>query len=174
MNQDRLTKLIRHHYAISAVGPSVSRNMIRKGDIEHIREFLDRLTLGRSNNPATFRRALDRATRSLAKLLPKDRWGAARKFLNIYLRNVTYNHYLRRAYRLDRIQRLLELPMDSFAAKQLRKRREGAALPRGKGRLHLTPEASAAYQAVAARVAERESIYRVHLDVIFWRTVEKS
>ena len=174
MNQDRLTELIRHHYAISAVGPSVSRNMIRKGDIECIRDFLDRLKLKRFNDPATFRRALDRATTSLAKLLPKDRWGAARKFLNIYLRNVTYNHYLRRAYRLERVEHLLELPMDSFAAKQLRKRREGSALPRWKGVIHLTPEASAAYQDAAARVADRASIYRVHLDVIFWRAPGKA
>lgn len=173
MNNDRLTKLIRHHYAISAVGPSVARNMIRKGDIEHIRDFLDRLSLRRFSNPTTFRRALDRATASLAELLPKDRWGAARKFLNIYLRNVTYNHYLRRAYGLHRIERLLELPMDSFAAEQLRRRREGRELPRWKGVIHLTPEESASYQAVAARIAKRELIHRVHLDVLFWRASEK-
>jgi len=140
--------------------------MIRKGDIEHIRDFLDHINLRRFSNPATFHRALDRATISLAKLLP-------RKFLNIYLRNVTYNHYLRRAYSLHRIERLLELPMDSFAAKQLRRRRDGRALPRWKGVIHLTPEASMAYQAVADQIAKRELIHRVHLDVLFWRAPKK-
>ncbi|MCA6097624.1 hypothetical protein [Bradyrhizobium australafricanum] len=174
MNNDKLVKSIRHHYAISAVGPSVARNMIRKGDIERIRTFLDRLSLGRFSNPATFHRVLNRATASLARLLPQDRWGAARKFLNIYLRNVTYNYYLRRAYGLHRIERLLEIPMDSFAAKQLRKRREGRELPRWKGVIHLTREDSARYQEVAARVAERELIHRIHLDVLFWRASEKA
>jgi hypothetical protein len=89
--------------------------MIRKGDIEHIRRFLDRLDLRRFSDPAKFSRTVDRSTTALAKLLPKNRWGAARKFLNLYLRNATYNFYLRRAYRLDRVEHLLELPMDSYA-----------------------------------------------------------
>jgi hypothetical protein len=99
MNQDQLTEKIRRHFAITAVGPSASRNMIRRGDIQHIREFLVRLDLRRFNDRTSFHRALDRATRSLAKLLPKGGWGAARKFLNIYLRNVTYNHYSGGHYR---------------------------------------------------------------------------
>jgi hypothetical protein len=144
--------------------------MIRKGDIEHVRGFLDRLNLSNFAEPTRFAQALDRATNSLARLLPKDRWGAARKFINIYLRNATYNHHLRRKYSLRRIEHLLELPLDSFTAQHLRDAPEGSALPRWKGVIHLTPEASAAYQAIAERVALRRSMHRVHLDVVFWRT----
>jgi hypothetical protein len=170
MTPDQLTREIRHHYAISAIGPSAARRMLRKGDIEHIRTFLDRLDLRRFNNPANFSRALDRETKSLAELLPKNRWGAARKFLNLYLRNATYNHYLRRAYRLDRVEHLLELPMDSYAAKHLQKNSERRELPSWKGVINLTREANAAYQAFASKVAAGESIHRVHLDVLYWRS----
>jgi hypothetical protein len=144
--------------------------MIRKGDIEHIRRFLDRLDLRRFSDPAKFSRTVDRSTTALAKLLPKNRWGAARKFLNLYLRNATYNFYLRRAYRLDRVEHLLELPMDSYAAKELRKQCERRELPRWKGVIHLTSEANAAYQTFASKVAAREAIHRVHLDVRYWRS----
>lgn len=165
------TELVRHHLAIGAVTPSAARQMVPKGGIQYVRKFLDDLDIRRFNNPANFRRSLDLATKSLARWLPKGRWGAARKFLNIYLRNITYNVFLRRAYRLDRVESLLELPLDSFAAKGLHAEREGGALPGWKGVIHLTPESSAVYQAVAAQVAKRLSISRVHLDMRYWRAV---
>lgn len=144
--------------------------MLRKGDIEHVRQFLDRLDLRCFNDPSKFSRRLDRSTTALAKLLPENRWGAARKFLNLYLRSVTYNFYLRRAYKLDRIEHLLELPMDSYVAKELRQRCERRALPRWRGVIHLTPDANATYQTFASKVADRERMHRVHLDVFYWRS----
>jgi hypothetical protein len=144
--------------------------MIRKGDIERVRTFLDRLDLRRFKDPAKFSRSLNRSTTALAKLLPKKRWGAARKFLNLYLRNATYNVHLRRAYRLDRVEHLLELPMDSYAAKGLRKQCERSELPKWKGVIHLTHEENGTYQTFASKVAAREAIHRVHLDVFYWRS----
>jgi hypothetical protein len=82
---------------------------------------------------------------------------------------VTYNFYLREKYRLDRVESMLELPMDSYAAKGLRAEPEGEGLPRWSGVSHLTPETSAAYQAAAAQAAARLSICRVHLDMQYWR-----
>jgi hypothetical protein len=143
--------------------------MIRKGDIQCVRKFMDNLDIRQFSSPAKFAHSLDLATKSLAKRLPKGRWGAARKFLNIYLRNITYNFHLRQKYRLDRVESLLELPMDSFAAKGLHTEPEGNVLPRWKGVIHLTPESSAIYQVVAALVAARLTICRVHLDLHYWR-----
>jgi hypothetical protein len=174
MKPDQLTRKIRHHYAISVIGPSTSRGMIQVGDIKYVRDFLDRLDLRRFSDPGTFDHALDRATQSLAKLLPKGGWGAARKFLNIYLRAVTYNYYLRRAYKLAPVERMLELPMDKFAAEHLRRKREGRTLPKWEGVIHLTREANAQYQATATLVAARKHIHRVHLDVLFWRAPYKA
>jgi hypothetical protein len=95
--------------------------------------------------------------------------GGRTKFINLFLRTATYNFYLRRKYKLDRIEPLLELPFDSFAAKELRSEREGKALSRWKGVIHLTPKVNAEYQAVAAQVAARMSTCRVHLDMMYWR-----
>jgi hypothetical protein len=169
MTPDQLVRKIRHHSANTVIGPSAARKMLRKGDIHHVRQFLDRLDLRRFSDTAKFSRTLDRYTTALAKLLPEDRWGA-RKFLNLYLRDATYNFYLRRAYRLDRVEHLLELPMDSFAATELHKLCERRELPRWKGVIHLTPEDNAAYQTFASKVATREAVHRVHLDVRYWRS----
>jgi hypothetical protein len=175
---EKLVELIRHHEAISAITPSASRRMIEKGDIKKVRKFLDHLKID-SFKPRTFSRVLDQKTKALAGLLSKSKskpkWGAARKFLNLYLRRITYNFYLRRAYRLDRIEPLLELPMDSYAAKglkwdykALRGNREGR-LPRWKGVSRLDPDSSAEFQTAARRIAKMESICRVHLDMKYWR-----
>lgn len=164
-----LVDQIRHHLAISAVTPSAGRRMMRKGDIKRVRDFLDRLDITQFNRPNRFPTSLERATKSLARRLHPPRWGPARKFLNIYLRNITYNFYLRRTYRLHHIEALLELPMDSYAADGLRADHEGNSLPRWKGVIHLTHDANAVYQDAARHVAKGESICRVHLDMKYWR-----
>jgi hypothetical protein len=45
---------------------------------------------------------------------------AARKALNIFLRDVFYNHYLREEYGFGRLEQWLELPLDMDAARGLR------------------------------------------------------
>lgn len=170
MTPDQLIRRIRFHTANTVIGPSAARGMLRKGDIQHIREFLDRLDLRRFGDPAKFSRALDRNTMALAKILPENRWGAARKFVNLYMRDATYNFYLRQEYRLDVVEHLLELPMDSYAARRLLEQCERRELPKWKGVIHPTPEANAAYQTFASRIAAREAIHRVHLDVRYWRS----
>jgi hypothetical protein len=173
MPKSDLIDLIRHHDAISAITPSASRKMVSKGDIQKVRNFLDHLDIKSFGNSQTFERVLDRATKKLAKHLPKGKWGAARKFLNLYLRPITYNFYLRRAYRLERIEALLELPMDSFAIKGLRHDHRGSRLPRWKGVIHLTPEVNAVYQAAAEQIAKDKGLCRVHLDMAYWRAKPK-
>jgi hypothetical protein len=163
-----LIALIRHHDAISVITPSASRQLVRKGDIRRVRDFLDKLNIESFAKPRKFLRSLDRGTKSLARRIPKGGWGAARKFLNLYLRRITYNFYLRLAYRPDRIEPLLELPMDSYAAKGVKGDYE-SRLPRWKGVSHLTPEVNAFYQAAAKQIAETSSIDRVHLDMKYWR-----
>jgi hypothetical protein len=142
----KLIDRIRHPLAISAVGPSVGRRMMRKGDIKGVRDFLDNLDIKEFSRPRKFYTSLDRATKSLARHLPPNRWGASRKFINLFLRSATYNHYLRERYKLDRVEPLLELPLDSFSTKGLRREREGRTLPRWKGVIHLTPGSSEGMQ----------------------------
>jgi hypothetical protein len=165
----KLTEWIRHHVAISAVGSSAGRNMMVKGEIEGVREFLDKLDIKQFSKPTRFQCTLDAKTKSLARRLSRGGWGAARKFINLFLRTATYNFYLRKRYKLDRVEALLELPLDKFAGKALRSESEGKTLPRWKGVIHLTPESSAHYQTVAAQVGARMSMCRVHLDMLYWR-----
>jgi hypothetical protein len=164
-----LAKLTHRHLAITTVNASVAWGMLQKGQIQRVRQFLLSLNIEQFSHPKRFLPSLDRATKSLDRHLGGCRWGAARKFLNIFLRNITYNFCLRRKYRLGRVEALLEIPLDSFASKGLRGEREGKSLPRWVGVIHLKPETSAKYQAVASQVAARKNMRRVHLDLLFFR-----
>ena len=86
---------------------------------------------------------------SLKRRLPKGArsWGAARKALNIFLRDVLYNHYLRSHHGLDRLEDWLEVPLDRDVAVALRAESEGGELPRWKTIKRLTPDVSGRYQA---------------------------
>jgi len=113
---------------------------------------------------------LDAATARLQRALPTGArgWGTARKVLNIFLRDAAYNDFLRGRFALHRSEALLEIPLDSITAKQLRKTAKSHKLPRWPGVSRLTPETSALYQDAARRVAKHRGIERVHLDVYWW------
>ena len=121
-------------------------------------------------NRSAFAAQLDRTTGRLVSALPRKarRWGLARKFLNIFLRDCLYTTYLSDAYHLHRAQRFLEVPLDSITAKELRKAAGRGQLPRWLGVRRLTPKVSAIYQKLALREARNEKTARVHLDAKYW------
>jgi hypothetical protein len=92
----------------------------------------------------------------------------ARKALNLFMRSALYNHYLREAYRLQRVEAFLELPLDGIVARHIRGVVPSAGLPYWKSMRALTPELSDQYQAVASELAERRGVARVHLDAYIW------
>jgi hypothetical protein len=98
----------------------------------------------------------------------KDRWGAARKAINLFLRDCTYDHHPRSHCHLGRIEPWLEVPLDSFVASALRKTRKGRNLPRWDSLIKLEPEVSRNYQEVAQAIADGKGIARVHLDLRYW------
>jgi hypothetical protein len=155
-----------------AIGASTARGRGSKGAVRAARRFLARLRLagfGVRNRPR-FETRLNRATTRLVAALPRRarRWGLARKFLNIFLRDCLYTKYLADANGLDRVEELLELPLDSITAKELRKAAGRGQLPRWPGVRKLTKGTSARYQAVALEEAQKEKIARVHLDAKYW------
>jgi hypothetical protein len=118
-------------------------------------------------DPATFKVQLDKRTHELRSHLPSRSWGVARKCLNIFIRDAAYNFCLRREHKLERLEPSLEIPLDSNAARGLREKRSD--LPRWQTIKALTCATNTAYQAAAAEIARHEGVFRVHLDVWYWR-----
>jgi hypothetical protein len=173
--KDDLLCALQRRVASLAVGPSTARGMGPPGTIGAARSFLAALDLSalslvcRSDYPAY----LDRLTDDFVRALPEGArfWGAARKFLNIFLRDVFYTRQLCEAFPLHHLEDLLEVPLDSHVGKALRSEPEGASLPRWQTIIGLQTSISAQFQDVASGVARRRGFARVHLDLLYWRSV---
>jgi hypothetical protein len=172
MTPDQL-RLLQRRIATIAIGPSTARRMGPKGTIEAARSFLSKIDLKTlsETGASDFPRFLDDHTDKLIKALPDgaQHWGSARKFLNIFLRDVVYSRHLCGTWPLAHLEELLELPLDSHVALALQQEPEGHALPRWKTVTGLTPEVSTSFQAAASAVARRCQCARVHLDLMYWR-----
>jgi hypothetical protein len=170
------TRLRQLRIARIAVGASTARGQARSGTVAAARQFLGNLDLSRvpTRSPERFARWHDVTTEQLRRALPgrSPPWGAARKFLNIFLRDALYDAQLKRAFTLNSIERWLEVPLDGDVGRRLNTEPEGAALQRWRTIKGLTPTVSAQFQAVAAVVAAREGCARVHLDLLFWSGID--
>src|SRR5947207_4582838 len=114
MTHRQFLKVLQQRIASAAVTPSAARRMGPKGTVKVAREFLSKVDLRHvGSSQKNYASVLDKLTLGLIRALPDGakHWGAARKFLNIFLRDATYNVYLRDAYRLDRIENGLEVPL---------------------------------------------------------------
>ncbi|MEX2119394.1 MAG: hypothetical protein WD847_07355 [Pirellulales bacterium] len=164
---------LKNRVAKLAIGASTLRNQGAGGVVAAARRGLNRIDLPTFavSNEAAFIGRLDAVTGALQSKFPKGgrSWGGARKAVNIFLRDVVYSTDLSDHFDLHGIRAWLEVPLDSQIAKALRAEREGAGLPRWPRIKHLRPEISALYQRVASKVAKRQGIKRVDLDVFYWR-----
>ncbi len=172
----KLIDALHRRIASTSVGPSTARGMGPKGTIEAARKYLAELKLNDFRRPTEreFQTTLDRATERLVKHLPRGakNWGAARKFLNIFLRGVVYDRFLCEHYDLYGIEKWLELPLDSHAAQGLCGERGGKILHkeyRWTTVIGLTEEKSRKYQEFANGIAKMKKTHRVHLDILYWR-----
>jgi hypothetical protein len=172
MTKSAFLRTVQSRTARVAIGASAVRGRGNAGTVAASRTFLRSLPLQRFavRNARKFAQALDRTTNDLRTALPRtaQHWGLARKILNIFLRDCLYTTYLAEAYRLQRAEPLLELPLDSITAGQLRRVAGRGALPRWPGVRHVTPDISAQFQAVAAKEAGDRKIARIHLDALWW------
>jgi hypothetical protein len=157
--------------AFSAVGPSALRGQ-GKGVLRASQDFLTRMSLLRVSKSSIkrFRLWLDLQTELLLDSLPiKNRpWGAARKAINLFLRDSLYNQYLCKQFNFQSIETWLEIPLDSAVAKGLKSRPNGNKLPRWPGLKNLTRKVSEDFQAFASEQANLKGIARVHLDMYLW------
>lgn len=98
-------------------------------------------------------------------------WGSARKALNLFLGNAAYHAILRKEYRLDRIEKYLEVPLDKQVANGLITLAEerNEILPKWKTIKGLLPEESNLYQSFANSYAKELGCTRILLDLLLWR-----
>jgi hypothetical protein len=166
-------KRVREREASISIGASTARGMGAR-TVEKARKFLRNLDLSSfvTKSEDIFLQQLNASTKACAKSLPRKSWGAARKFLNIFLRGAFYNRFLCEYYGLRVLEDFLEVPLDKSVANRLRGEPGGTSLPPFKTIVGLKPQNSAAYQAFARRVSLRKNCARVHLDLWYFRRGE--
>lgn len=165
--------------AMSAIGRSTLRNQGAAGMVDHARKYLYGINLQNFcvEEERLFVEVLDEHSCSLAKGFPgrgKGNWGAARKSLNIFLRDCVYNRHLAAHFDLAKIEPWLEVPLDSNVYAGLKDDNiSGERLGRWRGVSGLTRELSNELQACASAIADKYNVLRVHLDVLYYRRGEQ-
>lgn len=173
-----LVRLLQIRIAMVAIGAPVLRGQGQAGMVEAARNYLARLDLSKFSidivdSEAVFLKAPNRHTKKLAdKFSDKGRgnWGAARKSLNLFLRDVVESRSLCDKYKLQHIEKWLEVPLDSHVAgglsgfdPDLRRNH------RWPGVRYLEKGVSDKYQAAASVLAKKCGCSRVALDLYLWR-----
>ena len=173
MNKKNLIKLYQHRISQLAVGSSALRNQGAAGVVKTTREFFKNIKLQYfvTQNEVQFKKRLDLETNRLLTKFPvgAKNWGAARKAINLFLRDVLYNSYLNRYYSFSKVEKYLEVPLDSFTVKGIKKDRKNNSIPRWKGIKYLETSENKIFQGLANDIAKEKGIARVHLDLIYWR-----
>ena len=95
-------------------------------------------------------------------------WGAARKVINLFLRDALYNKYLCRKFKIDKLELWLEIPLDSAVARGLKTQAGHGGLPQWPGLKNLKPDVSDTFQRSALEYAHTRDIERVHMDMYLW------
>ena len=161
--------------AMLAIGRSTLRSQGAAGMVDHARKFLRALELQQFSlkSSKNFARVLETQTQLLADSFPeggKGNWGAARKSINIFLRDAVYCRPLCIQFKLETLEPWLELPLDSNSyAGLLEDTSDASQLPPWPGIKNLTPLISRELQTIANSVAKTLGAPRVHLDVRYWR-----
>ncbi len=165
-------KPMQRRIAQTCIGVSSLRNQGAKGVNEAARDYLESLSLRKFKQPSMvgFLKILDETTEELKRQFPKNaqNWGASRKAVNLFLRDVLYNRCLSEYYRLVPIEPFLEIPLDSYVVKKLLSESH-TILPKWKGIKLLEKDDSDLYQKEALKHAQMKKTNRIHLDLVWWR-----
>ena len=169
-------ELLRKRSASLSASASALRSAGARGVVASARSFL----LGRVNlksfivsNEKAFQARLDSISKRMVQQFPRGartNWGAARKVVNIFLRDILYSRHLCCHFKFDKIEKWLEVPLDGDVAHCLRSEPKGKNLQRWIGIKRLKSKTSKKYQDVAKVVAARLGIHPVDLDLIYWRS----
>jgi hypothetical protein len=154
------------------IGASALRGQGGSGLIQCCRDFFKRIDFSKiPMEQKEFAVWLETNTEELRATFPKvaRNYGAARKALNLFLRDASYNVILNRAYDLDRLLPLLEVPVDSFTANHLHKYEPSIILKKWDSLKRVKDTELKKYQEAAQLLAEKWGINRVDLDAFFYR-----
>jgi hypothetical protein len=166
---------MQRYVANVAITPSTLRKL-GAGFVEAAQEFLAGLdleplaTLDSSKYPEW----LENQTQALMARFPiAERWGPARKSINIFMVMASLNRFLNDAYKLDRFEYVLEVPLDNtVTTKLVRWGKERNCVRRGEfpafSIKRLKKADSDQYQELAQAWAEERGIPRGRLDVALW------
>ena len=173
MSKNDLIKLHKRRVCQLAVGASALRNQGAEGVVKTARDFFKKMKIQSfvTQNENQFQKRLDSETDKLLTNFPKRarNWGAARKAINLFLRDVLYNTYLNKYYSFYKVEKYLEVPLDSYTIKGIKEDSKTNSLPKWKGIKYLNLEYSKIFQNLAKDIAKRKGIARVHLDLLYWR-----
>ncbi len=165
-----------------SVGASALRNQGAPGIVEAARVYfreeieLDKFFIALSTSKG-YRKYLDTHTSNLLETFPSKgkSWGAARKGLNLYFREIVYNKFISDYYgmpkKMDRYNdaiAFLEVPLDKDVATGIRRDAE-EELPKWISIRDLDKGISDVYQEAAMNIAKQEGVARIHLDLKYWR-----
>lgn len=171
-NKDFLT-LMQRYVANIAISGSTLRNQGAENVVENARNFLATVDLGafRRIDPSRYAEQLDVWSAELQQELPDGakHWGTARKALNVFMVQVFLNKHLAEEYGLEKFKDVLEIPLDSQATAELRRRAGRRKLPRWESIRGLREKDSLRYQEFASVVAAEEELPRACLDIMLWR-----
>lgn len=167
----KLVQQMQSYVAETCVGASAIRNQGGSGLIQAARDYFKTVNLSSiPTNETQFVLWLDKHTNTILLKFPAGarKFGTARKALNLFLRSATYNCCLNRAFHLDSVLPLLEVPLDRYAAKHLLKY-DFTIATKWVGLKSVSRSDHGKYQRAALDLAKKWKIYRVDLDVFFYR-----
>jgi len=170
---------IQRYYANVGITASALRNLGAPKVVESARIFLAEMDLKplKSLEPIGYSDWLEKQTQALMRKFPetcRTYWGPARKAVNIFMTMAALSRHLCEAYGLDRLESVMETPLDGIAQKKLRKWAQDRQLfivgefPDWKSIKALNKENSDKYQRIAFDVAQVVGTPRGRLDVILW------
>ncbi|MEO2014610.1 MAG: hypothetical protein ABGZ53_09575 [Fuerstiella sp.] len=170
---DDLLDFMRERTAEAAIDGGTLRKQGAPGVVQAARHFMKQIDLNSLSmlKADQFIERLDELTDQLTAAFPLNarNWGAARKAINIFLRDILYHRYLCDHFGLCHLEPWLEVPLDKDIALGLRAEPLGSQLPRWDTIKRLSKSDSENFQKCAQTVADGKNIARVHLDVIYWR-----
>jgi hypothetical protein len=168
---------MQRYVANVAITPSTLRNLGAKDLVRAARQRLAEIDMKPLATIATaaYAQWLDRETQLMMAVFPiRDLWGPARKSLNIFMTMASLNRFLYAAYTLERLETVLEVPLDDIVQKKLqawgrnRKMFADDEFPLWKSIKALNGEDSCKYQQIALAMAEELGIPRGRLDIALW------